>query len=1340
MDTARTLTLVFTDLVNSTALKSEKGDRLASELIARHRSHVVSLSEQMGGRIVDWAGDGSFLTFETPSTAVLFALRLQQAHALDRDLPGVRIGLHTGEVSEHANPDGNGIRIEGLAVDTAARLQALAAPAQILLTAVVFDNARQRLHADDIEAAISWRAHGAYELKGIEGSVDVCEVGIEGISPLAPPAGSEKAHRAVSPGEEDTLGWRPAVGLRIPRRDNWNLQSQLGEGGFGEVWLAAHAKTKDKRVFKFCFEPERVRGLKREVVLFRLLKETLGNREDIAQILDWDFEHPPYFIESEYTAGGDLKSWAGSKGGLSKIPLPTRLEIVAQTAVALGAAHSVGILHKDLKPGNILVSEVPGKERPRVSLTDFGIGLITDPNALAARGITATGLTETLVSSSTPSSGAGTRMYMAPELIEGKQATTLSDVYALGVVLYQIVVGDFGHALAPGWERYVDDPLLAADIAACVDGNPERRLPGAADLASRLRSIDKRRADLEEEERLRLAVEKGRRRRRQFTAASLIGVTLTLLAAGFAYRENQRANDQTNLAASERLARIEAETARQEADAARAAEAALRDQAEYSAYLVAIKAADRALAISSDADTREMLARIPPDRRGWEWGYLVNKAFEEEHTDFAEVEPDAAGLTAAERWANATVQLAARLRPPVSGTISRFAPEGDRLFARGTDGTISVWDMNTFLALDSVSMMSARVTNSFSLDNATGLAALVSGYGIDIVDLDRREVVTRLEGLGEIYYSNPHFSHDSSIVLAKDVSQRLFAWDLASSEVLWTRQLPEAYMVGNWSVVECIGLVPGMAQMYLATDHPSIEVIDLASGESVRTIPTEIPVGFVPYGISRNGLTISYFDPDNKSYLLADCATGRPFGPPWVDSTGASPVAIVPSPDGTAAVVTTSAAAAHILFADPAYTPLHFALPAAPSLSLPEFSPDGRLLAITMSEDGSIAVLAPQRASPENQQDPLRHTDTVGTLRFLGSDDRLAAATFDGAIRVIDLKRRELAANFALHGSGITEFVLSPDQSRWLTHSYDGTFALTDARTGEKLFTSPTGVQGMWAGGLRGPLVRVVLPALPDTHFSPDGSRLVISDQPNGALLIDSQSLEIIHRLEAPDSVWAYRSGFSPDGKLVYTQGQEPVARVWDAQTGALKFEARAEGANILGIEFSLDSKRLFTTATGDQLTVWDCQTGERIHQVQAHSQNVLSIRTDPAGRFLLTTSTDGSAALWDAESYELLARFTGHGGFVMDGRFQPNGDRILTISLDGIVRVWDRLGNELIKFSNGDDHATYAAWSPSGDRIAVGTIKGNIHIYDSIPAAELRQEPGQRLDDAVNAWRTANR
>ncbi len=81
---SRILTLVFTDLVDSTALKQRQGDQAVGALIERHRALVRQLAAESGGRIVDWAGDGCFLTFETPSAAVSFALRLPAAIAAPR--------------------------------------------------------------------------------------------------------------------------------------------------------------------------------------------------------------------------------------------------------------------------------------------------------------------------------------------------------------------------------------------------------------------------------------------------------------------------------------------------------------------------------------------------------------------------------------------------------------------------------------------------------------------------------------------------------------------------------------------------------------------------------------------------------------------------------------------------------------------------------------------------------------------------------------------------------------------------------------------------------------------------------------------------------------------------------------------------------------------------------------------------------------------------------------------------------------------------------------------------------------------------------------------------------
>ena len=248
------------------------------------------------------------------------------------------------------------------------------------------------------------------------------------------------------------------------------------------------------------------------------------------RVVGWELEQQPYYIESEYTEGGDLKKWVKNQRGLNKVPLETRLELMAQGADALNAAHGAGVLHKDIKPGNILIHQTDASEKPHVVLADFGIGLLTDLELLKQQDITTMGLTQTLVGSSS-TSGSGTALYMAPELLEGKAPSPQSDIYSMGVLLYQMVIGDLSRALATGWEQNVEDVLLQNDIAACVDGNPEKRLSKPSELVKRLRSISERREQLNAEISAREKEQKALFRRQRMEKRLIItGVIVLILA------------------------------------------------------------------------------------------------------------------------------------------------------------------------------------------------------------------------------------------------------------------------------------------------------------------------------------------------------------------------------------------------------------------------------------------------------------------------------------------------------------------------------------------------------------------------------------------------------------------------------------------------------------------------------------------------------------------------------------------------------------------------------------------------------------------------------------------
>jgi DNA-binding winged helix-turn-helix (wHTH) protein/serine/threonine protein kinase len=297
-------------------------------------------------------------------------------------------------------------------------------------------------------------------------------------------------------------------GLPVPSRDQWRLARRLDSSPAGEVWLAEHPKTRETRVFKFATDSDGLRCLKREVTVARLLRESLGERPEFVRLLEWSFDAHPCFIESEYV-GPNLAEWADRQGGIGSASLDVRLKLLVETARAVASAHAVDVLHKDLKPRNILVTTA-ADGTPHAKVADFGSASLLAPSRLSAFGITNLGFTQSLTGDK--DSLTGTPIYVAPEVLAGQSPTAASDVYALGVLLYQLVVGDFRRPFAPGWEADIADPFIREDIAAAASGDPSRRIKSAGELAERVHDLDHRRL-AEEEAHQRQRAELTRRAR-----------------------------------------------------------------------------------------------------------------------------------------------------------------------------------------------------------------------------------------------------------------------------------------------------------------------------------------------------------------------------------------------------------------------------------------------------------------------------------------------------------------------------------------------------------------------------------------------------------------------------------------------------------------------------------------------------------------------------------------------------------------------------------------------------------------------------------------------------------
>src|SRR6201995_3644208 len=276
----------------------------------------------------------------------------------------------------------------------------------------------------------------------------------------------------------------------------------------------------------------------------------------------------------QHVAGQDLVSWCESQGGIEKVPLESRLEIVAQVADALQAAHDSGVIHRDVKPSNILMG---GRGGIHVYLTDFGIGQVISEEILSR--FTRSGFTQTV---GDDRSGSGTQLYMAPELFSGKPASIRSDIYGLGVVLYQLLVGDFTRPVTTDWAKRITDPLLQEDLENCFAGDPQERFAGAGQLAEQLRRLEERRAAAEKQQALLKERERAAYRRGIIRTAALalvvIGGVGGLAVFAFSQRhqarraakeasaQRQSAQEQARIAENRRLA---AQTSERKANDAR---------------------------------------------------------------------------------------------------------------------------------------------------------------------------------------------------------------------------------------------------------------------------------------------------------------------------------------------------------------------------------------------------------------------------------------------------------------------------------------------------------------------------------------------------------------------------------------------------------------------------------------------------------------------------------------------------------------------------------------------------------------------------------------------------
>ena len=275
---------------------------------------------------------------------------------------------------------------------------------------------------------------------------------------------------------------RPTSGLTFGGR--YQLSSRIAIGGMGEVWEATDlviGRTVAIKILKdeYLGDPgflERFRAEARHAALV--------NHEGIANVFDYGEEDGSAYLVMELVPGEALSTILERERVL---PTDKVLDIVAQTASALQAAHAAGLVHRDIKPGNLLITP-----EGRVKITDFGIARIADQVPLTATGQVM-----------------GTVQYLSPEQASGHPASPTTDIYSLGIVAYECLAGrrpftgesQVAIAMAQINEAPPELPVTIAEpvrnlVYACIAKRPEDRPASTAHLARAAQAL--RRGDIQE--------------------------------------------------------------------------------------------------------------------------------------------------------------------------------------------------------------------------------------------------------------------------------------------------------------------------------------------------------------------------------------------------------------------------------------------------------------------------------------------------------------------------------------------------------------------------------------------------------------------------------------------------------------------------------------------------------------------------------------------------------------------------------------------------------------------------------------------------------------------------